>query len=234
MRYLAKKVLLVEDDEKIMRFIRANLVASNFEVITAKDGREALEKYEQLLPDLILLDLMLPEIGGFDVLKNIREYSSVPVIIITAKGNTSDTIRGLELGADDYVVKPFDINELLARINAVVRRCIKERIDDSPILNTGELHINLASYKVKVGINNIKLTPTEFKLLAELAINNGKVITHEALLTKIWGLEYRDETHYLRVCVARIRQKLKLRDGDIGFIQTIPTVGYKMQEDTTL
>jgi len=233
-RYLAKKVLLVEDDEKIMRFIRANLVASNFEVITAKDGREALEKYEQLLPDLILLDLMLPEIGGFDVLKNIREYSSVPVIIITAKGNTSDTIRGLELGADDYVVKPFDINELLARINAVVRRCIKERIDDSPILNTGELHINLASYKVKVGINNIKLTPTEFKLLAELAINNGKVITHEALLTKIWGLEYRDETHYLRVCVARIRQKLKLRDGDIGFIQTIPTVGYKMQEDTTL
>jgi len=231
---LAKKVLLVEDDEKIMRFIRANLVASNFEVITAKDGREALEKYEQLLPDLILLDLMLPEIGGFDVLKNIREYSSVPVIIITAKGNTSDTIRGLELGADDYVVKPFDINELLARINAVVRRCIKERIDDSPILNTGELHINLASYKVKVGINNIKLTPTEFKLLAELAINNGKVITHEALLTKIWGLEYRDETHYLRVCVARIRQKLKLRDGDIGFIQTIPTVGYKMQEDTTL
>ncbi|KJS88186.1 MAG: chemotaxis protein CheY [Peptococcaceae bacterium BICA1-8] len=217
-----------------MRFIRANLVASNFEVITAKDGREALEKYEQLLPDLILLDLMLPEIGGFDVLKNIREYSSVPVIIITAKGNTSDTIRGLELGADDYVVKPFDINELLARINAVVRRCIKERIDDSPILNTGELHINLASYKVKVGINNIKLTPTEFKLLAELAINNGKVITHEALLTKIWGLEYRDETHYLRVCVARIRQKLKLRDGDIGFIQTIPTVGYKMQEDTTL
>lgn len=227
------QILVVEDEEKIRRFIKANLVASKFTVITAGDGKTALQKYEQFLPNLILLDLMLPDISGFEVLQEIRSFSTVPVIIITAKGSTSDIIHGLELGADDYIVKPFDIKELLARINAVSRRYLQEKVNDKPVLDIGPLHINLMSYKVKVGTKNIKLTPTEFKLLAELAVNKGKVLTHEYLLSKIWGSEYRDEAHYLRVCVARIRQKLKISENEVGYIHTIPTVGYKMLEEVS-
>ena len=223
-----KKVLLVEDEQKILRFIRANLVASNYTVYTAEDGQEAILKYEQYLPELILLDIILPTIDGYGVLKEIRQFSDVPVIMITAKGDASDAIKGLELGADDYIVKPFDINELLARIKAVLRRAVSDKTESNPNLTVGPLKINLRSHKVKFKSTEIKLTPTEFKLLVEMAKYRGCVLTHEQLLTNIWGAEYRDETHYLRVCVARIRQKIALLEGQIGSIQTVPTVGYKM------
>lgn len=230
------KILIVEDEQKIMRFIRANLLASNYQVYTAVNGQEAIEIYEQYLPDLILLDIMLPVLDGFQVLSKIREYSTVPIIIITAKGSSNDTIKGLELGADDYIIKPFDINELLARTKAVLRRCNNDKVDNQPVLEINSLYINLLSYKVKIKEEEVKLNPTEFKLLVELAKNSGCVLTHEALLSKIWGSEYRDETHYLRVCVARLRQKLAITEKEPGYIQTIPTVGYKMlgelQEDT--
>ncbi|OEF98004.1 response regulator transcription factor [Desulfuribacillus alkaliarsenatis] len=224
-----QKILVVEDEHKIQRFIRANLVASKYNVITASDGQEAIDMFEQNLPDLILLDIMLPKLNGFQVLEKIREFSSVPIVVITAKGNLADVLKGLELGADDYIVKPFDIQELLARIKTVLRRTQSEiRADSETLLELGDIKINFMSMSVHVKDREITFTPTEFKLLAELAKNVGCVLTHEELLGKIWGAEYRNETQYLRVCVARIRRKLDILKGDVGFIKTVPTVGYMM------
>lgn len=225
---MKKRILIVEDEQKIMRFIRANFIVGNYEVYTAEDGREALNMYERFLPDVILLDVMLPIIDGYEVLTEIRKYSDVPIIMITAKSGSTDAIKGLELGADDYIAKPFDINELLARVRAVLRRTKKEKIEQVNNLNLGVLNINLAKYTVKKNDKEIKLTPTEFKIFVELVKNLECVLTHESLLCKVWGVEYREETHYLRVCIARIRQKLGISEGTQGYIQTIPTVGYKM------
>jgi len=230
---MIKKVLVVEDDQKILRFMRANLLASNYEVYTATDGEEALFKYEQLLPDIILLDIILPKLNGYQILQELRKFSQVPVILITAKRDVADIIKGLELGADDYIVKPFDVNELLARIKAVSRRTTAENAEQNPSINAGILNLNFRTLAVKVDGKDIKLTPTEFKLLAELAKNRGRVITHEDLLATVWGPEYRDETHYLRVCIAKIRQKTAVPKGTTGYIQTVPTVGYMMLAEVT-
>ena len=228
---MEKLILVVEDEQKIARFIRANLLASNYRVILAQDGEEALAMYEGNMADLVLLDIMLPKIDGFEVLKKIREFSHTPVIIVTAKGDATDAIKGLELGADDYIAKPFDINELLARIKAVLRRTKKETLNvkDAEI-DIGDLSINFLKFCVKVNGEEIKLTPIEFKLLKEMVQHKGCVITHEGILSKVWGPEYRDETHYLRVTIARIRQKLGIPEGEPGYIQTVPTIGYKMLE----
>lgn len=223
-----EKILVIEDEGKIRRFIRANLQVSNYTVITACDGEEGLNLYEQHLPDLILLDLMLPTVDGFSLLSKIRDYSSVPIIIITAKGSSTDVIKGLELGADDYVIKPFDVNELLARIRAVLRRSSKDTTAGEPLKRIGSLELNFLSQQVAVQGRPVSLTATEFKLLAELANNVGCVLTHEHLLKKIWGFDYINETHYLRVCVSRIRRKTAIEAGMPGYIKNVPTVGYLM------
>lgn len=225
---MSESILVVEDEQKIMRFIRANLLASNYTVYTASDGIEALEVYERYLPDLILMDLMLPKMSGLQCIQKIREYSNVPTIIITAKGSSEDIIKGLEIGADDYIVKPFDINELIARIKAVLRRSKSELTVTEPTISVGPLYLHLNNYIVKFNNEKINLTPTEFKLLAEFAKNNDCVLTHEHLLSSIWGSDYINETHYLRVCVARLRKKIPIKEGESGYISTIPTVGYKM------
>ncbi len=224
------KILVVEDEEKILRFIRANLTASNYKVYVAKDGKEALDLYEKYLPDIILLDIMLPKINGFEVLKKIREFSDVPIILVTVKDSSVDIVQGLELGADDYITKPFDINELLARIKAVLRRIGTDSLMTDNEIIIGDLAINFLKHEVSVKGQAVKLTSTEFKLMGELAKNNGCVLTHEELLTKVWGQEYRNETHYLRVCIAKLRQKTGISEGETGWIQTIPTVGYKILE----
>lgn len=225
---MSESILVVEDEQKIMRFIRANLLASNYTVYSAGDGIEALDCYEKHLPDLILMDLMLPKMNGLQCIQKIREYSSVPTIIITAKGSSEDIIKGLELGADDYIVKPFDINELIARIKAVLRRSNSEVSVAEPTLSIGPLYLHLNNYIVKYEGERINLTPTEFKLLVELAKNIDCVLTHEYLLGHIWGQDYLNETHYLRVCIARLRKKIPILEGERGYIKTIPTVGYKM------
>lgn len=231
---MKKSVLVVEDEKKILRFIRTNLLASDYKVYTAEDGETAVQVYEKHLPDIILLDVMLPVFDGFQVLKRIREFSDVPIIIITVKDSSAEITKGLELGADDYITKPFDINELLARIKAVLRRAGDAGLSaNEPIIEIGRLTVNLPNYEVFVGDEPVRLTSTEFKLLSELVKNRGCVMTHEDLLTKVWGAEYKDETHYLRVCVAKIRQKTGIPEGEPGFIQTIPTIGYKTLVDFT-
>lgn len=225
---MSESILVVEDEHKIMRFIRANLMASNYTVYSARDGVEALDSYEKYLPDLILMDLMLPRMNGLQCIQKIREYSNVPTIIITAKGSSEDIIKGLELGADDYIVKPFDINELIARIKAVLRRSKSEVLVTEPTISVGQLYLHLNNYIVKYNGEKINLTPTEFKLLVEFVKNIDCVLTHEYLLSHIWGADYINETHYLRVCLARLRKKIPIKEGEKGYISTIPTVGYKM------
>ncbi|KUO49097.1 MAG: two-component system response regulator [Desulfitibacter sp. BRH_c19] len=222
------RILVVEDEEKILRFIKANLLVSNYDVSMAKNGKDALESYEKHLPDIVLLDIMLPKLNGFEVLKKIREFSDVPIILLTAKGSSVDIVKGLELGADDYVTKPFEINELLARIKAVLRRVKDDMMMVDNEIIIGNLVINFLKHEVFVDEKNVKLTSTEHKILGELAKNKGCVMTHEELLTKIWGHEYREETHYLRVAIAKIRQKIGIIEDKSGYIQTVPTVGYKL------
>ncbi|WP_028308295.1 response regulator transcription factor [Desulfitibacter alkalitolerans] len=227
---MKNKILVVEDEEKILRFIKANLVASGYKVYVAKDGQSALDLYEKYLPEIILLDVKLPKLDGFEVLRRIRGFSDVPVILVTVKDSSIDIVQGLELGADDYITKPFEINELLARVKAVLRRIKDEDILLENEIVVGDLTVNFLRHEVFVKREEVKLTFTEFKLLGELVKNKGCVLTHEVLLTKVWGHEYRDETHYLRVCVAKLRQKLGLTEGIPGWIHTIPTVGYKLLE----
>ncbi|MEL1133584.1 response regulator transcription factor [Desulfitobacterium sp. THU1] len=228
---LNKKVLIVEDEQKILRFMRANLEASNYTVYTAGDGEDALRKYEQFLPDIILLDIMLPKMEGYQVLREIREFSNVPVILVSAKENVVDKVKGLELGADDYIVKPFDITEMLARVKAVLKRTMTDKPDKNPDIVIGSLLISLVTHTVKVNSKEIKLTPTEYKLLVLLAKDSGCVLTHTDLLTKIWGAQYQEETHYLRVCIARIRQKINIPEAQPGYIQTVQMVGYMMVKE---
>ncbi|AFM02358.1 response regulator with CheY-like receiver domain and winged-helix DNA-binding domain [Desulfitobacterium dehalogenans ATCC 51507] len=225
---LSKKVLIAEDEPKILRFMRANLEVSNYVVYTAGDGEDALRKYEQFLPDIILLDIMLPKLEGYQVLREIRQFSDVPVILISAKQNVSDKVKGLELGADDYIVKPFDITEMLARVKAVLKRTMTDKPDKNPDMVIGSLMISLGTHTVKVNSVDIKLTPTEYKLLVLLAKDRGCVLTHTDLLTKIWGAQYSEETHYVRVCIARIRQKIDIPEGQPGYIHTVQMVGYMM------
>lgn len=222
-------VLVVDDEHKILRFIRANLLASDYQVVTATGGYEALKAFETHLPDLILLDVMLPDMDGFETCRRIREVSDTPVLMVTAKGDPDDAVRGLNAGADDYIAKPFDVEELLARVRAVLRRASPGRATEAtPILSVGPITLDHGEYQVKVNGNEVRLTPTEFRLLALFLGHPGKVLSHEFILTSVWGPEYRDETHYLRVSIGRLRGKLKAYLENQDLIVTLPTVGYKL------
>jgi DNA-binding response OmpR family regulator len=213
--------ILVVDDEPDVRALVASAVAydrSDAEVIEAEDGDEALRLARANAPDIVVLDLMMPGRDGFSVLQELRRSSSVPVIVLTARGLEGDKIRGLELGADDYMVKPFSPRELVLRINAVLRRAAPA---ESPpgVITRGDLRIDLAGRQVFRGDREVRLTPTEFNLLVELA--------HDALLTKVWGPEYRGEGHYLKVYVGRLRDKLETDPASPRLIETVRGVGYR-------
>ncbi len=227
---MKRRVLVVDDEPKIARFIAANLQASDYWALTAASGSSALEQIEAYRPDLVLLDIMLPDTSGFDVLRNLRTFSDVPVIIVTAKGDPRDAVQGLELGADDYVAKPFNVEELLARVAAVFRRLRPEAAPETcrPYAD-GRLSLDPHSRRVLCDGELVNLTPTEFEVLYHLVSNHDRVLSHEYLLTRVWGPEYRDETHYLRVVIARLRQKL--RDGANGTecLRTVPRVGYEFR-----
>ena len=226
-----QRILIVDDDVVILKFVRANVEANNYAVIVAMNGNEALKTIERELPDLILLDIMMPEMDGFEVCRRIREWSSVPIIMLTARGDEADKVRCLEMGADDYISKPFGVNELMARMKAVLRRSNKKStgVTDPTFSNNG-LNINFTGRSVSIGGKEIKLTPTEYNLLQELALNAGKVLTHNHLLQKVWGPEYRSETQYLHVFIRRLRNKLEQPASDVSYILTVPGVGYKMKQ----
>ncbi len=228
---MKKPVALVVDDESnILRFVRANLRASGFEVASATTGAEALAAFETAKPNVIILDIMLPDIDGFEVCRRIREVSDVPIIMITARDDIQDAVEGLNAGADDYVTKPFAVEELLARVNAVLRR-FRSNLSQTPAdkIKLGNLLIDLAQRQVIVNGKATHLTPTEFKLLTYLAENADKVVPHEEILVAIWGEEYRDCTHYLRVSIGRLRQKIEADPGNPEYIVTCSGVGYMIR-----
>ncbi|MCD4801712.1 MAG: response regulator transcription factor [Anaerolineales bacterium] len=222
------KILVVDDEKRMVRFIQLNLEQDGFQVLTAYNGAEALEQVRTQLPDLILLDIMMPDISGFEVLKRIREVNSVPVIMLTAKGEEDDRIQGLELGADDYITKPFSPREMVSRIRAVLRRTRSFKEDQVDLIKVDDrLTIDFSRREVWVEDKIVDLRPTEYRLLYHLVKNAGWVNTHEQLLSKVWGFEYQDEPHYVRLYVNYLRKKLEKDPSNPQYILTERGVGYR-------
>ena len=224
------RALVVEDDPNIVDLIRSNLAVRGFDTVVSLDGLRALNLLETEDPDIVLLDLMLPEVDGFELCQLIREQSPVAIIVISARGGERDKVTALNMGADDYLTKPFSIEELLARITATLRRTRPAEATPraAPTLITiGQLEIDLASQQVRRNGAAVHLTPTEFALLRELAINRGKLLTHAHLLRRVWGRGYETETEYVRVYIRRLRAKLE-PDGTAPVILTQPRAGYRI------
>lgn len=221
-----KRILVVDDEERIVRFIRLNLEQDGFQVVEAFTGKQAMEKLRQSLPDLVLLDVMLPDLDGFEVLRMVRENHDVPIIMLTAKTEEDDRVRGLELGADDYVTKPFSPRELVSRVRAVLRRT-EGREAQGVIEVDDRLKVDFDRRQVWVEGKLVKLRPTEYRLLYHLVQNAGWVVTHDQILAKVWGYEYRDEPHYVRLYVNYLREKLEKDPANPKYILTERGVGYR-------
>lgn len=224
----AKLILVADDEPRMRRFIRMNLDLEGYRVIEASNGLEAVNRAREDLPDMVLLDVMMPEMNGFEALRLIRETSSVPVIMLTVKGEEDDRVRGLELGADDYVTKPFSPRELASRIKAVLRRAeMPAPVEQSIIKVDDRLQIDFNRRQVIVEGKPTKLRPTEYRLLYHMVNNAGWTLPHETLLAKVWGHEYRDETHYLRLYITYLRQKIEEDPGNPNYILTERGLGYR-------
>jgi len=223
-----KRILVVDDEPRMIGFIRMNLELEGYQVIEAHNGLEALEAVRTQLPDVILLDVMMPDLDGFETLRMLREFSSIPVIMLTAKGEEDDKVLGLELGADDYVTKPFGPRELSSRVKAVLRRADMPNAPEHAILKIDDrLSVDFNRREVIVEGNHIKLRPTEYRLLYHLIENAGWTVTHEQLLAKVWGYEYRDETHYVRLYINYLREKIEEDPTNPKYILTERGVGYR-------
>ncbi len=221
------KILVVDDEPHLVKLVRSNLEAQHFKVITAMDGMSGLAMVEKEGPDLVILDIMLPGMDGFDILQKIREFSSVPVIMLTAKDQDVDVVKGLQLGADDYVKKPFSVHELLARVEAVLRRAAPgDDVQARPPFVVGDFTMDFQQRKVTVRGREVKVGPTEYKLLSQLVRNAGRVMLHADLLRKVWGPEYGGETEYLRVYISYLRNKIEEDPGNPKYILTEHGVGY--------
>lgn len=224
---MAERVFVVEDDQPTRLLFESCLEANGYAVKSAKDGKEALHILKQEDFDVVLLDVMLEDTDGFTLCEQIRQFSHLPIIMVTAKDEPESIVKALNLGADDYIIKPFNTKELLARIAAVIRRAsFREELPARPSLQVGDITVDYESRRVLVKDQEIRLTPTEYKLLVKLLANTEKVQTHSELLTSVWGPEYANDTHYLRVCIGRIRKKLNISEDNAGYIRTVPTVGY--------
>lgn len=220
-------VLAVDDEAGILRLIKLELSAQGFRVITAGDAEEALRLAEEQRPDIILLDVIMPGMNGLETLRAIRERWTIPVILVTARDREIDKVRGLEMGADDYIVKPFGADEMAARIRAVLRRTAG--VDAEQVVQAADITVDLGRRLVKRGDETISVTRTEWQLLQHLAANAGKVILSPELLAKVWGPEYRDDLQYLRVWVSRLRQKIEPNPSEPVIIKTLPGIGYMFQ-----
>ncbi|MEM8534805.1 MAG: response regulator transcription factor [Chloroflexota bacterium] len=223
-----KLILVVDDETRMINFMRMNLELEGCRVLSATNGRDAIDQVREELPDVILLDIMMPGMDGFETLRRLREFSQAPVLILTAKDDEEDRIKGLELGADDYVGKPFSHRELVSRIRAVLRRHYAAPPTPQTSVHVDErLTIDFARREVLVNGERINLRPTEYRLLYHLVQNAGYVMTHEMLLSRVWGPEYRDETHYLRLYVTYLRQKIEEDPADPQYILTERGTGYR-------
>ncbi|MBN1933656.1 MAG: response regulator transcription factor [Anaerolineae bacterium] len=223
-----KLILAVDDEPRMTRFIRMNLELEGYQVSEATNGLDALAKVRDELPDLVLLDIMMPDMDGFETLQHIREVSNVPVIMLTAKGEEEDKVHGLELGADDYVTKPFSARELSSRIKALLRRSEMPPVMEKKVLEIDDhLAIDFQRHEVIVDGQHIGLRPTEYRLLYHLVNNAGWVMGHEMLLSKVWGYEYRDELQYLRLYIRYLREKLEVDPANPQYILTERGIGYQ-------
>jgi len=224
----AKRILVAEDDVAVRDFITRNLRARGFEVIEAGNGFEAMAQWEREQPHLLVLDIMMPQMDGLEVCRRVREQAATPIIVLTALDAESDKVAALDLGADDYLTKPFGVEELLARVRAVLRRAQWESIPPaSGIKRYGDLEIDLQGHIVRLRGEEARLTPTEFALLEQLVVNAGKVLPHRMLLQRVWGPEYGGEAEYLRVYINRLRQKLETDPARPRLLMTEQGVGYR-------
>ena len=231
-------VLAVDDEAGILRLIRLELSEQGFRVVVASDGEAAIRTFEQQRPDVVVLDIMLPDMSGLEVMRRLRERSNTPIILLTARDHDEDKVRGLELGADDYIVKPFNPQELTARTRAVMRRAVREANGESVVV-AGDVEIDLDKRLVTKAGEPVSLTRTEWMLLQHLASNAGRVMLNTELLSKVWGPEYIDDLQYLRVWISRLRSKLETDHTQPSVIKTLQGIGYlldfegRLSEDTS-
>ncbi|MFC1982629.1 response regulator transcription factor [Chloroflexota bacterium] len=225
------RVLIADDEQRILFFLKSRLKASGYEVLTASNGLEAVEQVHAQEPDLVVLDVMMPEMNGFEVLKRIRASYSVPVIVLSAREASADKVKGLDLGADDYLAKPFSPDELVARIEAVRRRLAtaedRKAID---LISLGNMVVDFHKRRVSVDDKEIQMTRIEWLLISQLTRNAGKVMMYEELLTRVWGSEYRDDVQILRTWISRLRHKIEKEPGQPVIIRTIPKTGYMVDQ----
>lgn len=222
------RILVVDDEPAILRAVQTNLRGHGFQVETAASGQAALAAYDQFRPDVVLLDLGLPDLDGFAVIQAIRERASTPIIVLSVRGAERDKVRALDLGADDYLTKPFGVDELLARIRVALRHVARPPSGAAAVFRTGELEIDFERRRVTVEGREVRLTPTEYELLKVLVQHPNKVLTDRMLLQQVWGPAYGAEAHYLHVYVARLRKKLEPDPQQPRYILTEPGVGYRL------
>lgn len=226
---MTTRILVVDDEPRYVRLMEANLIAEGFQVLKAYDGQTAVDMVADRQPDLVLLDVMMPGLSGFGACERIREFSSVPIVMVTAKGEEQDRVRGLDLGADDYIVKPFSATELLARVRAVLRRAqVTGSSFQQAIFNHGNLKIDLARAEVFKDDKMVFLSATEYRLLLQFVHNQGSIMTSEDLLVNVWGPEYKDDKEILWVSISRLRQKLEDDPRNPQHIVTRSGMGYTM------
>jgi len=221
------KILVADDEPKILMFIRANLEARGYEVHLAQDGVEAVEVAGIEAPDVVVLDVNMPRMDGIEACRRIRQWSSVPIIMLSIRGDEKDKVRALDEGADDYVTKPFGIEELLARIRVSLRRTTATSAPETPTFTCGDLEVDFAGRVVRRRGQVIKMTPTEYELLVYLVSNVGKVLTHRQILHNVWGPEYGEESEYVRVFMRQLRSKIEEDPSNPQYIVTEPRVGYR-------
>jgi DNA-binding response OmpR family regulator len=232
---MATRILIVDDEPPIIDVLEYNLKKANYEVIVARDGQEALEKARCQRPDLVILDLMLPKLDGLEVCRALRREGDLPIIMLTARDEEVDRVVGLELGADDYVVKPFSVRELVARVKTVLRRSGPKPLGTEPegvseVLQVGDLRLDAARHEAHLGSTELELTSLEFGLLHVLIAHAGRVLTREQLLNQVWGYDYYGDTRTVDTAVKRLRAKLHRLAPDGEFIVTVRGVGYRLQE----
>jgi DNA-binding response OmpR family regulator len=223
-------IVAADDDPQLLRLVTRNLEFEDYEVLPASDGQQALTQIEAHSPDLVLLDVMMPRMDGFTVCQRVREFSSVPIIIVTARGQDQDKIRGLDLGADDYLTKPFSVDELLARVRAVLRRAQLTANEQAHVLRTtitiGDLVVDYGQHLVTMAGQEVALTPIEYRILAYLAHNAGRVVTQDLLLEHVWGSDYLGESHMLQVNINRLRRKIEADPTHPRYLLTKVGIGY--------
>ncbi|GAB6100567.1 response regulator transcription factor [Halanaerocella petrolearia] len=230
---MSAKILVVDDEENIVQLVKFNLEEKGYEVVTAYDGQQALEVVKKEDPDLMVLDLMLPEVDGFDICREIRkndQFNKLPIIILSAKEEEVDKILGLELGADDYITKPFSPRELIARVKAVLRRVTSQDfVQKDDVIKVGDVKLDLNKYQVEIVGSEVNLTPKEFELLSVLMTNLGQVFSRSYLLKEIWGYDYQGDTRTVDVHIRRLRKKLG-EYSKLDYIKTVRGVGYKFRD----